>query len=187
MILVIFDSFLASCYDKISLIISCINFSNLTSSVSPKSPGCFQCKVVFKDQSLGTRGAYSYRVGQFLVLFSAQSQELNFLKDKMHQELLFIHPIKSRTMGVLLILIDLPFGLFASPTPKKKKKNSKHTNIIAYLLNQCMPHQRIYIWSTTRFQITWNNFSICGYYTNSIELSSFVLFGFCFWGDCLLI
>ena len=41
MILVIFDSFLASCYDKISLIILYINFSNLTSSISPKSPGCF--------------------------------------------------------------------------------------------------------------------------------------------------
>lgn len=132
MILVIFDSFLASCYDKISLIILYINFSNLTSSISPKSPGCFQCKVVFKDQSLGTRGAYSYGVGQFLVLFGAQSQEAHFLKDEMHQELLLIHPIKSRTIGILLILIDLPFCLFVSPTPKNKTKQntSKHTNII---------------------------------------------------------
>lgn len=135
MILVIFDSFLASCYDKISLIILSINFSNLTSSISPKSPGCFQCKVVFKDQSLGTRGAYSYRVGQFLVLFSAQSQELHFLKDEMHQELLLIHPIKSRTMGILLILIDLPFGLFVFPTPKKKKTPSIQISLLICLIS----------------------------------------------------
>ena len=55
----------------------------------------------------------------FLVLFSVQSQDMHFLKDEMHQELLLIHPIKSKTIGILLILIDLPFGLFVSPTPKK--------------------------------------------------------------------
>ena len=40
-ILVIFDSFLASCYDKISLIILYVNVSNLKSSISLKNPSCF--------------------------------------------------------------------------------------------------------------------------------------------------
>lgn len=75
-----------------SLEVSAFSVLYLDSAISPRSPGCLEWRIVFRDHSQGARGAY-FLPACLLLSRLFQWKEKIFLW-KEHHELLLMFPVK---------------------------------------------------------------------------------------------